>query len=123
MKPIAYGETLPVGSIRQSPYHFRKETSDVKLAELTESIQKLGLIHAVSVVRYPDGRLDLVNGHRRLLAHKRGGILQIRANVYEFDANELGDEQRQQQAVVQFLLAANSNEPLIPVERARAYED
>jgi ParB family chromosome partitioning protein len=123
MKIKQYGEMLPVKTIRVSPYHFRKETAQEKLEDLAASIKELGLIHAVSVVVGPDGGPELINGHRRLLAHKLGKISTIRANVYQYEPDELADESRRQQAIVQFLLAANSAEPLVPIERARYYEE
>jgi ParB/RepB/Spo0J family partition protein len=123
MKVKQYSRELPVKSIRVSPYHFRKETADERLDDLARSIREVGLIHAVSVVEDPSGAYELINGHRRLRAHKRANLAEIRANIYEYEPEELNDEQVRQQAVVQFLLAANSAEPLIPIERARYYED
>lgn len=122
MKPKRYGTELAVKQIRQSPFHFRKESAKEKLEELADSIGRLGLIHAISVVQ--DGRsYELINGHRRLLAHKRLKQPKIRANVYEYEPEELADESRRRQAVAEFLLAANNSEPLIPIERARYYEE
>jgi ParB family chromosome partitioning protein len=123
MKPKEYGVQIPVRTVRVSPHHFRKETAQEKLEDLAASIKELGLIHAVSVVVGPDGVPELINGHRRLLAHKRVRISTIRANVYEYEPDELADESKRQQAIVQFLLAANSAEPLVPIERARYYAE
>ncbi len=122
MKPKDYSQHLPVDRIAISPYHMRKETVDRHLGDLTQSIKEFGLIHAVSVVERPDGGYDLINGHRRLMAHKRGGMKEIRANTYTYEPEELADESRRRLAVSQFLHAANSAEPLVPVERARYYE-
>src|SRR5439155_23784581 len=108
--------------IRISPYHFRKETVAENLDRLVKSIQQVGQIHAVSVVRGgDDAGYELIQGHRRLKAHEVGGIPKIRANIYEFTAEELADEATRQSAIAQFLFAANQSEPLIPVERARFY--
>jgi len=123
MKVKEYSREIPVEEIKQSPYHFRKESAQEKLEDLINSIKELGLIHAVSVVEDPSGHRELINGHRRWLAHRRGGMAIIRANVYEYEPHELDDEGVRRQAVAQFLLAANSAEPLIPVERARYYEE
>src|SRR5438445_7636280 len=122
MKPIKYEDNLPIAKIRQSPYHFRKETAEEKLDDLAASIKEIGLIHAISVVRTPGG-FELVNGHRRFLAHKKAKLPTIRATVYDYEPEELADERKRQESVVKFLLAANSAEPLIPVERARYYEE
>jgi len=99
-----------------------EETVTENLERLANSIKQVGLIHAVGVVR-DDGRLELVNGHRRLEAHKLAGLDSIRANVYELTPEEAADEATKQQAITQFLLAANQSEPLVPVERARYYRD
>lgn len=123
MKPLKYSVPLPLSKIRQSPYHFRKETANEKLDDLAASIKEVGLIHAISVVENQDGTYELINGHRRFLAHKRAKLGTVRANIYTFEPEELKDARKQQQAVVQFLLAANSQEPLIPVERARYYAE
>lgn len=124
MKPKKYEAQLQVTKIRQSPFHFRKESSREKLDDLAESIKKHGLIHAISVVEDPAGGYELVNGHRRWLAHKEKlKAKNIRSNIYEFEKEEREDESRRRQAVAEFLLAANKSEPLIPIERARYYAD
>lgn len=122
MNLIEVGKSVPVKDIKISPYHFRKETVRENLERLAKSIQQVGLIHAVSVVR-DEKALELVNGHRRLEAHKLAGLSQIRANIYEFAPAEAADEPTKQQAITQFLFAANQSEPLVPVERARYYRD
>lgn len=123
MKIKEYSRELPVDKIRQSPHHFRKESAQEKLEDLAKSIQEVGLIHAASVVEAPSGGFELINGHRRWLAHKLVKLPTIRTNIYEYEPAELKDESLRRQAVAQFLLAANSAEPLIPVERARYYEE
>jgi ParB/RepB/Spo0J family partition protein len=123
MKVKEYSAKIPVAKIRQSPFHMRKETSEQHLDQLVASIKKHGLIHAVSVVEGRNGRLELANGHRRWLAHKRGKIAEIRANIYEFDPAELADESLRRQAIAEHLLAANSQEALIPIERARYWDE
>lgn len=123
MKIKDYSQDMPVEKIRQSPHHFRKESAQEKLEDLANSIKEVGLIHAVSVVESPSGGYELINGHRRWLAHKLAKLPTVRTNVYVFEPAELGDESIRRQAVAQFLLAANSAEPLIPVERARYYEE
>jgi ParB family chromosome partitioning protein len=123
MKLVQTGVQVPVGAVRISPYHFRKETVEEKLDALAKSLQEIGQIHNISVVLGEDGEYELANGHRRLLAAKRAGFQTIRADIYEFTPDELADEQERQRAISQFLLAANQTEPLIPLERARFYRD
>jgi len=123
VKVKEYSVDMPVSKIRQSPFHMRKESSEQKIDQLAESIKKHGLIHALSVVEDPDGGYELINGHRRWLAHKRGKISTARVNIYEYEAAELADESLRREVVAEHLLAANSAEPLIPLERARYYAD
>jgi ParB/RepB/Spo0J family partition protein len=122
MKVKKYNQQLSVSGIRISPFHFRKESAQERIEELATSIVELGLIHAVSVVEDPSGGYELINGHRRLLAHKHAKLKTIRSTVYEYEPHELADETVRRQSIAQFLLAANSAEPLIPVERARYWE-
>lgn len=63
----------------------------------------------------------MISGHRRLRAHEKLGLDQIRANIYEFAPEEAINEATKQQAITQFLFAANQSEPLIAIERARFY--
>ena len=89
---------------------------------IASSITQVGLIHAVGVVRDGNG-YELINGHRRLRAHQQLAKPEIRANLYEFTAQERADEATKQNAIAQFLFAANQSEPLVPIERARFYND
>src|SRR2546429_1911057 len=97
MKATRYSQNLPISEIRQSPFHFRKETANEKIDDLAASIKEIGLIHAISVVEDPAGGYELVNGHRRFLAHKRGKMNTIRANIYKYEPDELADERKRQQ--------------------------
>jgi ParB/RepB/Spo0J family partition protein len=122
MKLLQVGVDVPTGTIRISPRHFRKETARENLDGLIASIQEVGLIQSVSVVRHPDGTPELINGWRRFIAHQEIGLPTIRANVYEFTPEELADDTLRGKAVTQFLLAANQYEPLVPLERARFFD-
>jgi len=125
MNIVTYSQELPLGKIKISPFHVRKVSASERVDDLAASIKQHGLIHAVSVVKDPSGKdeFELTNGHRRLKAHEKGNIPTIRANVYEYDEDELKDESLRRERVRSFLMAANSAEPLIPIERARAYQD
>jgi ParB/RepB/Spo0J family partition protein len=122
MRLVEIGTSIQVSSIKISPYHFRKETVGEHLDRLGKSIQQVGLIHAIGVVRNGNG-YELINGHRRVRAHQELNMSEIRANIYEFTPDEQADEGTKQQAIAQFLFAANQSEPLVPVERARFYHD
>lgn len=124
MQAKQYGVDLPIDQVKRSPFHLRKESAQEKLEDLAASIKEVGLIHAVSVVRDSRGkRFELINGHRRFMAHRKAGLKTIRANIYEYDPKELKDESLRREHVRQFLFAANNAEPLVPIEKARAYRD
>jgi ParB/RepB/Spo0J family partition protein len=120
MKIKDIGLMIPVKKVTISPHHFRKETGDERLEDLANSLKKYGQIHAVSVIE-KNGGFELINGHRRLKAAKLADLPTLRANTYEFEAHE-GDDGARRQAIAQFLLAANKQEPLVPIERARFWQ-
>lgn len=114
--PVALSEISDIGSAQK----VRRETVDQGLNELLESIKRHGLIHPVSLVEDPEtGKYEVANGNRRLLAHRKGGMPTIRANIYRVP---LGEEENRELLIQQHLYAANLAEPLLPVERARMFD-
>lgn len=68
--PGAGGEPtlVPVNLIKASPYQPRQVFDEARLAELTDSINALGLVQPLVVRRLDDGHYQLVAGERRLRA-------------------------------------------------------
>jgi ParB/RepB/Spo0J family partition protein len=110
---------VSAGDVQQSRQKWRAETGDRALEELAESIKTNGQIHNISLLSQ-NGRLEVINGHRRAAAAKVYGIPTLRADVYEFDAVDGEDLDL---AIARHLYAANMAEPLTQLERARMFDD
>ncbi|GAA4003198.1 ParB/RepB/Spo0J family partition protein [Streptomyces plumbiresistens] len=122
LEAIETGRHVPLDEIAESQQKVRVETVEQRLDDLSNSIKEHGQIHAVSLlqdVSTPDGKYELINGHRRYQAARRGGLKTLRANIYRIPA---GEEKNRDLLIQQHLYAANMAEPLIPVERARMFE-
>jgi ParB/RepB/Spo0J family partition protein len=118
---VDVGVAVPLSKISEigSAQKVRRETVDQKLDELLKSIKKHGQIHPVSLVEDPEGKYEVANGNRRVLAARKGHLPHVRANIYRVPA---GEEENRALLIQQHLYAANMAEPLLPVERARMYE-
>jgi ParB/RepB/Spo0J family partition protein len=118
---IEVGAQIPMQRIalEGSVQKVRRETADQNLKELIASIRKHGQIHPVSLIEGNDGKYEVINGNRRTLAHRVGGIPTIRANIYRVPD---GQEKNRELLIQQHLYAANMAEPLLPIERARMFE-
>lgn len=126
MRLVEKSRDIEQGKIRKSAHFFRDHPAEEDLDALAESIRLKGQIHPVSVVRLqePSARgheYELINGHRRLLATQKENLSTIRADVYEYTAEELADEGERQSAIVRFLHDANMQEPLTPIELAEQF--
>lgn len=101
--------TVPLHRIRQGPGQVRGLRSLDSVADLSNSIDEVGLLHPVIVQRDGDD-FRLVAGYRRLLAASRAGLTEIPALVVSEDA-----------CAIQLQLAENlQREDLNPLERAQA---
>ena len=65
--------TLPVESIRPSPFQARTVFDEKELAGLAQSIRENGLLQPISV-RKVEGGYELVAGERRARARKRARV-------------------------------------------------
>lgn len=119
LEAIETGRHVPLNDIAESPQKVRRETVEQRLDDLAKSIKEHGQIHAVSLLQEDSDKYELINGHRRFQAARRGGMKALRANIYRIPA---GQEANRDLLIQQHLYAANMAEPLIPVERARMFE-
>ncbi len=115
------GAQVPLSMIREegSVQKVRRETADQGLDDLLKSRRVHGQIHAISLLDNGDGTYEVVNGHRRHAAARRGDLPVLRANIYTIPAEEEDDREL---LIQQHLYAANMAEPLVPVERARMFD-
>lgn len=103
---------IPVDEIEPNPQQPRKNFNPERLAELTESIRKQGVIEPV-VVRPPDdGKYLLVAGERRWRAACQAQLDTIPAIVRDLNEKE---------ALTIALVENIQRENLNPIEEARAY--
>lgn len=119
---VRTGEHVALEKIKESHQKVRRETVAQRLDDLLQSMREHGQIHAISLLEdSASGDLfELINGHRRFTAAQRGGLDSLRANIYRVPA---GRGQDKELLIQQHLYAANMAEPLLPVERARMFEE
>lgn len=109
------GETseIPIVKITTNPYQPRREFDPEKLAELTESIKRHGVVQPVLLRKTDEGGYQLVAGERRLRASQAAGLTTIPAVVKTYSDDEM----------MEIALIENiQREDLNPVEEAIAYK-
>lgn len=94
-----------------NPYQPRKEFSDEKLTELSESIKVHGIIQPL-LVREMNGQYQLIAGERRLRAAKLAGLSEVPVVI-----KDLTDQSMMEIALVENIQRENLN----PIEEAEAY--
>lgn len=106
---------VSVDALEPNPFQPRGEMDESALAELTESIQRNGVLQPVLVRPHPTRPVayQLVAGHRRLEASRRAGLATIPAVVHEADDKTL----------LEIALIENiQRESLSPIDEALAYQ-
>lgn len=106
---------IEVRLIDPNPYQPRKHFDEDKIAELSNSILRHGLLQPVVLV--PNGeRYILVAGERRLRAHKVGNIELIKAIVADVDFDEI---RMRELALIENIQRENLN----AIELANSYQE
>jgi len=103
---------IPVGEITPNPNQPRVHFDEETLAELTASIQQIGVLQPI-LVRPTDDGYELIAGERRWRAAGRAGLAMIPAVVRDTD-----DEASIEQALVENL----HRQDLTPLEEAAAFQ-
>lgn len=103
---------LPLDRIDVNPRQPRRHFDDVKLAELSHSIEQEGVIQPILVTRRGD-RYEIVAGERRFRASHRVGNSTIPAILTEVDARE---------SLKLALIENLQRDDLNPIEEAQGYE-
>lgn len=109
---VAVLRDLPVAEITPNPNQPRVHFDEESLAELTASIQQIGVLQPV-LVRPVGSGFELIAGERRWRAAGRAGLTMIPAVV-----REAGDEASVEQALVENL----HRQDLTALEEAAAYQ-
>ena len=102
---------IPLGDIEPNPFQPRQEFGEERMAELTRSVQEVGVLQPVLVREVADG-YELVVGERRWRAAKRAGLATIPAIVRVTD-----DRDTLEQAIVENI----HRDDLNSLEEAFAY--
>lgn len=104
---------IDIDRIQPNPFQPRKKFSDEALKELSQSIDRHGLIQPIIVIK--DGNnFTLIAGERRLRATKLLGLSKIKAIV----AN-IADKKLRELALIENIQREN----LSPIELANAYQE
>ena len=93
--------------------HPFKERNGIEQEELLESIKENGLLEPITVRPLPDGKYEIISGHRRVEACKSLGISEISATIKEMSKGE---------AIVAMVDSNIHREHLLPSEKAFAYK-
>lgn len=109
----AHFAEIPVDSIRPNARQPRRDFDEEELAELTYSIQEIGLLQPIVVRLVEDGKYELVMGERRWRASQRAGVGTIPAIV-----RSTSDDEMLRDALLENLHRSELN----PLEEAAAYQ-
>ena len=102
---------LPISEITPNKDQPRKTFDEDALAELTDSIEKNGILQPI-LVRPKDGGYEIVAGERRYQAAKRAGLTEVPVLV-----RDVTDEEILQLALIENLQRSDLN----PIEEAQGY--
>ena len=104
---------VEVGTVSPNPYQPRAHFDETALAELSRSIQQLGIIQPITVRKTGNERYELISGERRLKAAKAAGLSTIPAFIREADS----------EAMLEMAIVENvQREQLNPIEVALGYQ-
>ncbi len=85
---------IPISEIDDFPDHPFKVRDDEDMENLIESIKERGVITPATVRKLPNGRYEMISGHRRKRACEKLGMGTLRCEVV--DMNKEGYHRRDQ---------------------------
>lgn len=106
-------KNIPLGDITDFPDHPFKVIVDEKMKEMSESIQRYGVLNPVLVREKPGGGYEMISGHRRKKASELAGLSEIPCIVKNLTDDE---------AIVAMVDANLQRESVLPSEKAFAYK-
>lgn len=112
-EPATIVQKLDVSLLDDSPYQPRLTYDPATLRELADSIRAAGQQEPIKVRQKPNGRYELISGHRRKLSAVLIGLAELDAYVVQ-----ASDEEAQRST----LLANEARENLTDYERAKLYQ-
>lgn len=106
-------KNIPISLISDFPNHPFKVRMDEAMVEMAESVKQYGVLVPAMVRPKPDGRYEMVAGHRRKLAAELAQQTEIPCLV-----RELSDDE----AVIIMVDSNLQREKILPSEKAFAYK-
>ena len=79
---------IPLSEIDEFPNHPFHVRLDEDMDQLGESIKERGIITPVTLRQKPDGRYEIVSGHRRAKACELAGLTTVKAEIKELSRDE-----------------------------------
>ena len=104
---------VPLGQIDPFPDHPFSVRMDEDMEQLVESIKERGQITPAMVRQKPNGRYEMICGHRRAKACELAGLPTLLAEVKEMDRDE---------AIVYMVDSNLQRTHILPSEKAKAYQ-
>ena len=104
---------IPLSEIDDFPDHPFKVRDDEDMDNLIESIRERGVITPATVRKKPDGRYEMVSGHRRKRACEKLGMDTLRCEVVELNKEE---------ATILMVESNFQRSEILPSEKAFAYK-
>lgn len=105
--------TVPTDTLHPFPGHPFKVQDNEEMAELTESIQELGVLTPLVVRPLENGQYEVISGHRRLFACRKASINTVPVLVHNIDRD---------QAAITLVDSNLHREHILPSEKAFAYK-
>lgn len=104
---------IPLSEIDEFPNHPFHIRLDEDMDQLVESIKERGIITPVTLRQKPDGRYEIVSGHRRTKACELAGLSTVKAEVKELSRDE---------AIILMVESNLQRTTILPSEKAFSYK-
>lgn len=104
---------IPLSEIDEFPDHPFHVRLDEDMDQLVESIKERGIITPVTLRQKPDGRYEIVSGHRRTKACELAGLTTVKAEIKELSRDE---------AIILMVESNLQRTTILPSEKAFSYK-
>lgn len=104
---------IPLSEIDEFPNHPFHVRLDEDMDQLVESIKERGIITPVTLRQKPDGRYEIVSGHRRTKACELAGLSTVKAEIKELSRDE---------AIILMVESNLQRTTILPSEKAFSYK-
>ena len=104
---------IPLSEIDEFPNHPFHVRIDEDMEQLVESIKERGIITPVTLRQKPDGRYEIVSGHRRTKACELAGLATVKAEIKELSRDE---------AIILMVESNLQRTTILPSEKAFSYK-